>query len=63
MSSSITLKYEGRVRKIRESELCTRLVGKVFNLFPDSIVLVNEDGLVETPSEDGRFDLPVECTE
>lgn len=63
MSSSITLKYEGRVRKIRESELCTRLVGKVFSLFPDSIVLVNEDGLVENPSEDGRFDLPVECTE
>ena len=56
MSGSITLKYEGKVRKIRESELDTRLIGKVFNLYPDSIVLVNEDGLVETESrEDGRF--------
>ena len=56
MSGSITLKYEGKVRKIRDSVLDTRLIGKVFNFYPDSIVLVNKDGLVETASrEDGRF--------
>ena len=32
-------------------------ISKIFNVFPQSIVLVGDDGMVATPDENGDFSL------
>ena len=50
-------------RKLKPGQMSQRVLGKIFNLFPDSILLVSDDGLVETADDHGNFsdidDLPV----
>ena len=43
--------------KFRDSQLNTETLGKIFNLFPQSIFLIADDGSVATPdSQTGEFD-------
>ena len=43
--------------KLRDSQLNTETLGKFFNLFPQSIFLIADDGSVATPdSQTGEFD-------
>lgn len=49
--------------KLKSSQLKTAVLSIVLGLFPDSIILLSDDGYVETADTDGRFhdvdDLPV----
>ncbi len=58
-----TLEKDGKSVKLKPSQLSTGVLARIFGLFPDSILLVSDDGFVETPSDDGTFetidDLPV----
>ncbi len=51
-----------QVLKLKPGQLNTSVLAKLFHLFPESIVLVSEDGCVETADDDGDFqevdDLP-----
>ena len=37
------------------AQLNARAVGRVFNLFPQTVFIVSDDGSVELPDEDGSF--------
>ena len=52
-----TLEYCGKSRRLKEFQLTTYWIGKSFNIFPDSIVLVGSDGTTEVPDETGQFTL------
>ena len=41
--------------RMRPAQLNARAIGRVFNLFPESVFLVAGDGSVELPDEDGAF--------
>lgn len=45
----------GNYVRIRASQLNARAIGRVFNLFPESVFLVAGDGSVELPGDDGCF--------
>ena len=47
--------YGERKLKLRSGQLTTATIGKVFHLFPDSIVLISTDGALETPDDTGTF--------
>ena len=49
------LEFGNKTRKLKESQLTAQLIGKIFNVFPDSIVLVASDGTIEVPDERGCF--------
>ena len=53
---------DGKSLKLKPRQLNIAVLSKLFHLFPESIVLVSDDGYVETPDEDGDFigvdDLP-----
>ena len=53
---------DGKSLKLKRRQLNIAVLSKLFHLFPESIVLVSDDGYVETPDEDGNFigvdDLP-----
>ena len=53
---------DGKSLKLKPRQLNIAVLSKLFNLFPESIVLVSDDGYVGTPDEDGDFigvdDLP-----
>ncbi len=53
---------DGKSFKLKPEQLKTSVLAKLFHLFPESIVLVSEDGYVETADDDGDFkevdDLP-----
>ena len=50
------LECSGKTRKLKESYLTPTCIGKVFNLFPDSIILIAaDDGTIEVPDELGFF--------
>ena len=51
-----SLTYQERKIKLKPDHLTIKLIGKIFSLFPDSIILLSpEDGTVETPDESGIF--------
>ena len=58
-----TVEKDGKTVKLKTSQLTTQVLSKVFGLFPESILLLSDDGYVETADNDGRFhdvdDLPV----
>lgn len=58
-----TLCYGERKLKLRSGQLTTATIGKVFHLFPDSIVLISTDGALETPDDTGTFFLDDICGE
>ena len=45
----------GNYVRMRAAQMNARAVGRVFNLFPETVFLVAGDGSVELPDEDGRF--------
>ena len=42
--------------KLRDAQLNCETLGKIFNLFPQTIFLVADDGTVATPDIQGEFD-------
>ena len=58
-----TVEKDGKTIKLKTSQLKASVLSKVFSLFPESIVLISQDGYVETAGADGVFhqvdDLPV----
>ncbi len=58
-----TVEKDGKTVKLKSSQLSTVVLSKVFGLFPESILLLSDDGYVETADNEGRFhdvdDLPV----
>ena len=58
-----TVEKDGKTVKLKAFQLTTQVLSKVFGLFPESILLLSDDGYVETADTDGRFhdvdDLPV----
>ena len=57
-----TVERDGKTVKLKSSQLTVQILSKIFGLFPDSILLLSDDGYVETADSDGRFhdvdDLP-----
>ena len=51
------LKHVGMNCRLREAQLTTYWIGKIFGIFPDSIVLVASDETIEVPDENGFFTL------
>lgn len=49
------MERDGKSLKLNPRELNIAVLSKLFHLFPESIVLVSDDGYVETPDEDGDF--------
>ena len=58
-----TVEKDGKSLKLKERQLTTSVLARVFCLFPETIILVSDDGYVEILDEDGCFnsvdDLPV----
>ena len=52
-----SLTYQERKIKLKPDQLTIKLIGKIFSLFPDSIIILlsPEDGTVETSVESGIF--------
>ena len=50
---SYTLRFGDRKIKLRDGQLSAKTIGKVFNLFPDSVILLEKNGMVETPNSSG----------
>ena len=44
--------HDGKSLKLKPGQLKTDVIVKLFHLFPDSIVLVPNNGYVETPDDD-----------
>ena len=53
----IDLKYKERSYQLRVDQLTTRNIAKLFNLVPDTIVLISVDGVVSLPDDNGSFDV------
>ena len=55
-----TVEHEGKSLKLKSKQVMIQVLAK---LFPETILLVSEDGYVETADDDGRFydidDLPM----
>ena len=62
LSDYYCVEKDRRTVKLKAPQLTTQVLSKIFGLFPESILLLSEDGYVETQT-DGRFtgvdDLPV----
>ena len=50
-----TVERDGKLLKLKPCQLTTAVLAKLFCLFPESIVLVSDNGYVATPDEDGDF--------
>ena len=51
----IKVRFDGKTIKLRQDQVCAKLVAKVFCLLPDSVLLCTDDGEVECPDDEGRF--------
>ena len=47
----------GNFVRMRASQVNARSVGRVFNIFPESLFLVADDGSVEIPDEEGNLNV------
>ena len=45
----------GNYVRMHPAQVNARAIGRVFNLFPESVFLVADDGSVELPDDDGCF--------
>ena len=54
---SATKRGPGNYVRMRSAQLNARAVGRVFNLFPQTVFLVADDGSVELPDEDESFNV------
>lgn len=50
-----TVERDGKTVKLKSSQLTVQILSKIFGLFPDSILLLSDDGYVETAISDGQF--------
>ena len=50
-----TVERDGKTLKLKSSQLTVQILSKIFGLFPESILLLSNDGYVETADPDGRF--------
>ena len=50
-----TVERDGKTVKLKSSQLTVQILSKIFGLFPESILLLSNDGYVETADPDGRF--------
>uniref|UniRef100_A0A1X7T8I2 Uncharacterized protein n=1 Tax=Amphimedon queenslandica TaxID=400682 RepID=A0A1X7T8I2_AMPQE len=56
--NTYNLTHNGTFMKLKEEQLTKKWIGRIFQVFPDSVVLISEDGEVETPDPStGRFKL------
>ena len=55
--SYYTLYTDTRKIKMKEEQLNLKCISQIFRFFPDSIILVADDGSVEFPDEQGNFSL------
>ncbi len=46
---------DGKTLKLKPGQLKISVLAKLFHLFPESIILISEDGCVETPDDNGDF--------
>ena len=57
-----TVEWDGKSVKLKSSQLTVQILSKIFGLFPESIILLSDDGYVETSDLERRFhdvdDLP-----
>ena len=56
-STTFSISYKGKTVKLKETQLDAKFIGKLFNVYPDSVLLLSDDGTVEGPDENGRFRL------
>ena len=50
-----TIQIGGKSVKLKKEQVTTAVLGQIFDLFPDSIILISEEGYVCTPNVDGTF--------
>ena len=55
--SGITLTYNSKEVKMKEGQLSAKSIGRAFHLFPDSIVLISDEGFLEDQDNYGYFPL------
>lgn len=57
-----TVERDEKTVKLKLSQLTVQILSKIFGLFPETILLLSDDGYVETADSEGRFhdvdDLP-----
>ncbi len=53
--ATTTLCHGDRKVKLRAGQLTSTTIGKVFSLFPDTIILISSDGALETADYSGFF--------
>ena len=58
-----TVERDGKTIKLKETQLTVQILSKIFGLYPESVLLLSDDGYVEAPNDEGRFvdvdDLPI----
>ena len=59
----VKLKYLDKSYQLRQEQLTVKNVAKIFNLVPDTILLVSTDGTVALPNDYGHFSDVDECDE
>ena len=59
----VKLKHLDKSYQLCQEQLTVKNVAKIFNLVPDTILLVSTDGTVALPNEYGRFSDIDECDE
>ena len=55
MPTWISVEMEGKTARLKQNQISTMLLSKVFRLMPDSILLCNNEGEIESPNESGLF--------
>ncbi len=50
-----TVERNGKSLKLKPRQLTTQILSKLYNAFPETIVLVPDDGYIETPDDYGKF--------
>ena len=51
----VNVVYKDKTYQLRTEQLTTKNVSKVFNLIPDSVILVSANGTVSLPDDHGKF--------
>ena len=51
----VNVTYKEKNYQLRIEQLTTKNISKIFNLIPDTVVLVSADGAVSLPDDHGKF--------
>ena len=60
ISIEYSIQYGDRKMKLKEHQLTAKLIGKVFGLYPESVILFTDE--LEVPDDEGSFHLRAYCT-